>query len=55
MIVGGNLIVLECRDGMFSKVYERLGFKKLYDSLNDEKLDTLYKKVDFEDYWNYKQ
>lgn len=40
---------------MFSKVYERLGFKKLYDSLNDEKLDTLYKKVDFEDYWNYKQ
>ena len=55
MIVGGNLIVLECRDGMFSKVYERLGFKKLYDSLNDEKLDTLYKKDDFEDYWNYKQ
>ena len=55
MIVGGNLIVLECRDGMFSKVYERLGFKKLYDSLNDEKLDTLYKKVEFEDYWNYKQ
>lgn len=55
MIVGGNLIVLECRDGMFSKVYERLGFKKLYDSLNDEKLDTLYKKVDFEDYRNYKQ
>lgn len=55
MIVGGNLIVLECRDGMFSKVYERLGFKKLYDSLNDEKLDTLYKKVDFEDYWDYKQ
>lgn len=55
MIVCGNLIVLECRDGMFSKVYERLGFKKLYDSLNDEKLDTLYKKVDFEDYWNYKQ
>ena len=55
MIVGGNLIVLECRDGMFSKVYERLSIKKLYDSLNDEKLDTLYKKVDFEDYWNYKQ
>lgn len=55
MIVGGNLIVLECREGMFSKVYERLGFKKLYDSLNDEKLDTLYKKVNFEDYWNSKQ
>lgn len=52
MIVGGNLIVLECREGMFSKVYEKLGFKKLYDSLNEEKLDTLYKKVDFEAYWN---
>ena len=54
-IVGGNLIVLECREGMFSKVYENLGFKKLYDSLNEENLDTLYKKVDFEDYWNSKQ
>lgn len=55
MIVGGNLIVLECREGMFSKVYEKLGFKKLYASLNEENLDTLYKKVDFEDYWNSKQ
>lgn len=54
-IVGGNLVVLECREGMFSKVYEKLGFKKLYASLNEENLDTLYKKVDFEDYWNSKQ
>lgn len=54
MIVGGNLIVLECREGMFSKVYEKLGFKKLYNSLNEENLDTLYKKVNFEDYWNSK-
>lgn len=54
-IVGGNLVVLECRDGMFSKVYEKLGFKKLYTSLNEENLDTLYKKVDFEDYWKSKQ
>ncbi len=54
-IVGGNLIVLECREGMFSKVYEKLGFKKLYDSLNEENLHTLYKKIDFEDYWNSKQ
>lgn len=54
-IVGGNLIILECRDGMFAKVYERLGFKKLYNSLNEENLDTLYKKFDFGDYWNSKQ
>ena len=54
-IVGGNLIVLECREGMFSKVYEKLGFKKLYDSLNEENLHTLYKKIDFEDYWRSKQ
>ncbi len=45
-IVGGNLVVLECREGMFSKVYEKLGFKKHYASLNEENLDTLYKKVD---------
>lgn len=54
-IVGGNLVVLECREGMFSKVYEKLGFKKLYTSLNEDNLDTLYKKVNFEDYWNAKQ
>lgn len=54
-IVGGNLIVLECREGMFSKVYEKLGFKKLYNSLNEENLHTLYKKIDFEDYWHSKQ
>lgn len=54
-IVGGNLVVLECREGMFSKVYEKLGFRKLYTSLNEDNLDTLYKKVDFEDYWNSRQ
>ena len=54
-IVGGNLVVLECREGMFSKVYEKLGFKKLYTSLNEENLHTLYKKIDFDDYWHAKQ
>lgn len=51
-IVGGNLIVLECREYMFSSVYEKLGFKKLYDTLNEENLYTLYKKTDFNAYWN---
>lgn len=51
-IVGGNLIVLECRENMFSNFYEGQGFVKLYDALSEEGLFTLYKKVDFKDYWN---
>ena len=52
-IVGGNIIVLECREHMFEKFYEQKGFKKLYDELNDEGLYTLYKKINFEEYWNH--
>lgn len=37
---------------MYDKFYEGQGFKKLYDELNDESLYTLYKKIDFTDYWN---
>lgn len=51
-VVGGNLLVLECREHMFSKFYEGQGFKKLYDELNEENLYTLYKKIDFSEYWN---
>lgn len=51
-IVGGNLLVLECREHMFSKFYEEQGFKKLYDELNEENLYTLYKKIDFYEYWD---
>lgn len=51
-IIGGNLLVLECREHMFSKFYEKQEFKKLYDELNEEHLYTLYKKVDFSEYWN---
>lgn len=53
MILGGNLLVLECREHMFEKFYEGQGFKKLYDTLNEEKLFTLYKKIDFSEYWNH--
>lgn len=52
-IIGGKLLVLECREHMFSKFYEKHGFKKLYDKLNEEKLYTLYKKIDFREYWKY--
>ena len=51
-VVGGNLVVLECRECMFEKFYEKHGFKKLYDELNDEHLYTLYQKIDFSEYWN---
>ena len=50
--VGGKLLILECREHMFSKFYEKQGFKKLYDGLNEENLYTLYKKIDFKEYWN---
>lgn len=51
-IVGGKLLVLECREHMYGKFYEKQGFKKLYDKLNDEELYTLYKRMDFSEYWN---
>lgn len=51
-VVGGNLVVLECRECMFDKVYVNKGFKKLYNELNEEGLYTLYQKIDFSEYWN---
>lgn len=51
-IVGGKLLVLECREHMFEKFYKGQGFKKLYNELNEEQLYTLYKKMDFREYWN---
>lgn len=50
-IVGGKLIVLECREHMFEKFYEKNDFKKLYDEVDENKLYTLYKKIDFNLYW----
>lgn len=52
MIVGGNMIVLECREHMYDKFYKDQGFKKLYNELSEENLYTLYKKIDFQEYWN---
>lgn len=46
-VVGGRLLVLECREHMFEKFYAQHGFKKLYNELNEEKLYTLYKKNRF--------
>lgn len=51
-VIGGNLIILECREHMYEKFYEGQGFKKLYDDVNEEGLYMLYKKINFEEYWN---
>ncbi len=51
-IIGGNLLILECREHMFERFYEGQGFIKLYDELNEEGLYTLYKKINFSEYWN---
>ncbi len=51
-VVGGNMIILECREHMYEKFYEGQGFKKLYNELSEEKLYMLYKKIDFSEYWD---
>ncbi len=51
-VVGGNIVILECRERMFERVYDSKDFHKLYDALNQESLYTLHKKVDFTEYWN---
>lgn len=51
-VVGGNLLIVECRECMYEKFYEKKGFKKLYDELNEEGLFTLYQRIDFSEYWN---
>lgn len=52
-IVGGNMIVLECREHMFEKFYAGQGYKLFYKGLSDEGLYTLYRKIDFREYWNH--
>lgn len=52
MVVGGNLIILECREHMYGKFYEGQGYKNLYAETNEEGLYTLYKKIDFKEYWS---
>ncbi len=51
-VVGGNLLVVECRECMYDKFYAKKGFKKLYDELNKEGLYTLYQKINFSEYLN---
>lgn len=51
-VVGGQLIVLECREHMYEKFCQNQNFLKLYDELSQDGLYTLYKRVDFQEYWD---
>ena len=50
-VVGGEMVVLECREQMFSKFYEKKGYRKFYAELSQNNLYTLYKKINFVEYW----
>ncbi|GBG95179.1 hypothetical protein LFYK43_16380 [Ligilactobacillus salitolerans] len=45
MIIGGNLIVLECRRKMFKKFYEEQSFHRISEDASDDGLIMLYRKV----------
>lgn len=47
VIIGGKLLVLECREKMFEKVYKKFDFNKLYEETDKDDLLTLYKKLNF--------
>ena len=46
ILVGGNVIVLECREHMYNKFYERHGFRK---ELNSDNLFELFRKANFDE------
>lgn len=45
-VIGGNLVMLECREHMYENFYEKQGYAKFYDELNSDGLYTLYKKIE---------
>lgn len=47
VIIGGKLLILECREPMFDKFYKNYDFQKLYPEVDDDNLLTLYKKINF--------
>lgn len=54
-VVGGNIIILECKQEMYEKVYKKKEFNLLEDKLNERGYYTLFKKVDFSEYWRSKE
>ena len=48
-IVGGRLLLLECREHMFELFYQKKGFEKLTDFPDEHGLYTLYRRIKFDD------
>ncbi|MGA5590105.1 hypothetical protein ACPCF3_01720 [Enterococcus mundtii] len=48
-IVGGEHVILECRECMFDNFYSKQGFKKLNENLDENGLYTLYNRIKFKD------
>ncbi len=48
-LVGGEHVILECRECMFMKFYNNQGFKLIADDTNKDGLYTLYNRVKFKD------
>lgn len=51
-VIGGRIIILECRECMYDKFYQKHGFQDLYNGVKDNDLYTLFKKIDFKEYWD---
>jgi len=47
LIVGGDLVVLECREHMYEKFYKKEKFGTINDIPNERNLLTLYKRLNF--------
>ena len=48
-MVGGRLLLLECREHMFELFYQKKGFEKLTESPDEQGLYTLYRRIKFDD------
>ena len=48
-LLGGVVIVLECREHMYEKFYKKYGYKKIREELNEDGLYELYLKVNFDE------
>lgn len=46
-LIGGRLLLLECREHMFDLFYKKRGFEKLVDDVDEHGLFTLYKRLRF--------
>ncbi|EGO5841604.1 hypothetical protein ACX35A_000898 [Enterococcus faecalis] len=51
-IVGGEHVILECRECMYSNFYSKQGFKKLNNELDENGLYTLYNRIKFKELLN---